>query len=63
MTEPPPPEHQPIISIDIDREHGNLFSAIRLFVLNHYQTRMALPNQSFMAINQQMAINQHYAAP
>jgi predicted DNA-binding ribbon-helix-helix protein len=26
-------------SIDIDREHANLSSAIRLFVLNHYQAR------------------------
>ena len=25
--------------IDIDREHGNLSSALRLFVLNHYQAR------------------------
>ena len=28
-----------INSIDIDREHGNLSSALRLFVLNHYQAR------------------------
>ena len=28
-------------SIDFDREHGNLSSAIRLFVLNHYQRRAA----------------------
>ena len=27
--------------IDIDREHANLSSAIRLFVLNHYQARAA----------------------
>ena len=26
-------------SIDTDREHANLSSAIRLFVLNHYQAR------------------------
>ena len=26
--------------IDIDREQANLSSAIRLFVLNHYQTRL-----------------------
>ena len=26
-----------IARIDTDREHGNLSSAIRLFVLNHYQ--------------------------
>jgi predicted DNA-binding ribbon-helix-helix protein len=27
--------------IDIDREHANLSSAIRLFVLNHYQAQAA----------------------
>ena len=27
--------------IDTDREHANLSSAIRLFVLNHYQARAA----------------------
>ena len=27
--------------IDIDGEHGNLSSALRLFVLNHYQARAA----------------------
>ena len=26
--------------IDLDREHGNLSSALRLFVLNHYQTQL-----------------------
>jgi predicted DNA-binding ribbon-helix-helix protein len=26
-------------AIDADRQHGNLSSAIRLFVLEHYQTR------------------------
>jgi predicted DNA-binding ribbon-helix-helix protein len=26
-------------SIDTDREHGNLSSALRLFVLDHYQKR------------------------
>ena len=30
-----------INSIDIDREQGNLSSAIRLFVLNHYKARAA----------------------
>ena len=30
-----------INSIDIDREHGNLSSALRLFVLSHYQARAA----------------------
>jgi predicted DNA-binding ribbon-helix-helix protein len=28
-------------SIDTDREHGNLSSALRLFVLSHYQQRAA----------------------
>ena len=28
-----------VSSIDIDREQANLSSAIRLFVLNHYQAR------------------------
>lgn len=27
-----------VASIDTDRHHGNLSSAIRLFVLNHYRT-------------------------
>ena len=27
--------------IDIDRQHANLSSAIRLFVLNHYQAQAA----------------------
>ena len=26
-------------SINLDRQHANLSSALRLFVLNHYQTR------------------------
>jgi predicted DNA-binding ribbon-helix-helix protein len=30
-----------VTSIDTDREHGNLSSALRLFVLNHYQARAA----------------------
>src|SRR5580693_754465 len=29
-----------VASIDSGRPHGNLSSAIRLFVLNHYQARM-----------------------
>ena len=31
-----------INSIDVDREHGNFSSALRLFVLSHYQGRAAL---------------------
>ena len=38
-----------VASIDTEREHGNLSSAIRLFVLDHNQARMASPNRSFMA--------------
>ena len=30
-----------INNIDLDRERGNLSSALRLFVLNHYQARAA----------------------
>ena len=30
-----------ISSIDLDRERGNLSSALRLFVLNHYQAQAA----------------------
>jgi predicted DNA-binding ribbon-helix-helix protein len=30
-----------INGIDLDRECGNLSSALRLFVLNHYQTQAA----------------------
>jgi predicted DNA-binding ribbon-helix-helix protein len=28
-------------AIDVERQHGNLSSAIRLFVLEHYQSRAA----------------------
>ena len=38
-----------IARIDTDREHGNLSSAIRLFVLNHYQASTASPNRSVVA--------------
>jgi predicted DNA-binding ribbon-helix-helix protein len=31
-----------ICGIDVEREHANLSSAIRLFVLNHYQGQSAL---------------------
>ena len=30
-----------VASIDAERRHGNLSSAIRLFVLDHYQSRTA----------------------
>jgi predicted DNA-binding ribbon-helix-helix protein len=29
-----------VASIDTDRQHGNLSSAIRLFVLDHYQAKI-----------------------
>jgi predicted DNA-binding ribbon-helix-helix protein len=32
-------------SIDSERKHGNLSSAIRLFVLNHYQARPSYEGQ------------------
>ena len=38
-------------SIDTDREHGNLSSAIRLFVLNHYRAGTS-PDRSVVAANQ-----------
>ena len=44
-----------IAHIDTDREHGNLSSAIRLFVLNHYQAGTASPNRSFVASDQHHA--------
>jgi predicted DNA-binding ribbon-helix-helix protein len=31
-----------VSSIDLDRQQGNLSSALRLFVLNHFQARAAL---------------------
>ena len=34
-----------VSSIDTDRQHGNLSSAIRLFVLDHYRTHTASANQ------------------
>jgi predicted DNA-binding ribbon-helix-helix protein len=33
-----------VASIDTGRPHGNLSSAIRLFVLDHYQNALARPN-------------------
>jgi predicted DNA-binding ribbon-helix-helix protein len=42
-------------SIDTERQHGNLSSAIRLFVLDYYQKGTALPNRSFMAADQHHA--------
>ena len=44
-----------IARIDTDREHGNLSSAIRLFVLNHCQAATASPNRSVVAADQHHA--------
>jgi predicted DNA-binding ribbon-helix-helix protein len=44
-----------IARIDTDREHGNLSSAIRLFVLKHYQADTASPNRSVVAADQHHA--------
>ena len=37
-----------INSIDIDREHGNLSSAVRLFVLSHYQAPLRPASSLFL---------------
>ena len=42
-------------SIDTERQHGNLSSAIRLFVLDYYRKSTASPVQSFVAADQQHA--------
>jgi predicted DNA-binding ribbon-helix-helix protein len=42
-------------SIDTERRHGNLSSAIRLFVLDYYQKGPASPNRSFVAAGQHQA--------
>jgi predicted DNA-binding ribbon-helix-helix protein len=42
-------------SIDTERQHGNLSSAIRLFVLDYYQKGTASPNRSFVAADQHHA--------
>ena len=44
-----------IARIDTERENGNLSSAIRMFVLNHYQAATASPNRSFVASDQHHA--------
>jgi predicted DNA-binding ribbon-helix-helix protein len=35
-----------VSSIDTDRQQGNLSSAIRLFVLDHYRNQSAVPNEA-----------------
>ena len=42
-------------SIDTERQHGNLSSAIRLFVLDYYQKSTASPNRGLVATDQQYA--------
>jgi predicted DNA-binding ribbon-helix-helix protein len=44
-----------IARIDTERENGNLSSAIRMFVLNHYQAATASPNRSVVAADQHHA--------
>jgi predicted DNA-binding ribbon-helix-helix protein len=35
-----------VSSIDTDRQHGNLSSAIRLFVLDHYRNQSPVPGEA-----------------
>jgi predicted DNA-binding ribbon-helix-helix protein len=35
-----------VSSIDTDRQHGNLSSAIRLFVLDHYRNQSPVPREA-----------------
>ena len=44
-----------VAGIDTERQHGNLSSAIRLFVLDHYKKSTALQDRSFMAADQHHA--------
>ena len=44
-----------IARVDTERENGNLSSAIRMFVLNHYQAATASPNRSVVAADQHHA--------
>jgi predicted DNA-binding ribbon-helix-helix protein len=44
-----------VAGIDTKRENGNLSSAIRLFVLNHYQAGTASPNRSVVTSDQHHA--------
>jgi predicted DNA-binding ribbon-helix-helix protein len=41
-----------VASIDSGREHGNLSSAIRLFVLDHFRTRIGQGGNSAAALRQ-----------
>jgi predicted DNA-binding ribbon-helix-helix protein len=44
-----------VATIDTERQHGNLSSAIRLFVLDYYKKGMATPHRSFVAADQRHA--------
>jgi predicted DNA-binding ribbon-helix-helix protein len=44
-----------VASIDTERQHGNLSSAIRLFVLDYYQKGPVSPNRSFVAADPHQA--------
>jgi predicted DNA-binding ribbon-helix-helix protein len=44
-----------ISSINTERQHGNLSSAIRLFVLDYYKKGTASPNRSFVTADQHQA--------
>ena len=44
-----------VAGIDTKRENGNLSSAIRLFVLKHYQAGTASPNRSVVTADQHHA--------
>jgi predicted DNA-binding ribbon-helix-helix protein len=45
-------------SIDSERKHGNLSSAIRLFVLNHYQARPSYEGQTRAPAREMMMMPQ-----
>jgi len=49
-------------SIDSDRKHGNLSSAIRLFVLNHYQARPSYEGQTRPSPTREMILMPQPAA-
>jgi predicted DNA-binding ribbon-helix-helix protein len=44
-----------VANIDTERQHGNLSSAIRLFVHDHYRNGTASPDRSLVAVGQRHA--------
>jgi predicted DNA-binding ribbon-helix-helix protein len=44
-----------VANINSERQHGNLSSAIRLFVLDYYRNATASPDRSLMAVDQRHA--------